>query len=232
MESSPVPNGRSANVTHHARIMLRPMGTPLPLGILALGIASFVLSGVELHVVPQSAQHDIALVLFAFVAPAQLLAGILGFWARDPVAGTGMGVLAGTWLITGLTLHSGHPGGRVPALGLLLCASAVALLVPTLASGRSKLVVTVTMFLAAARFAVTGSYHLGASHGVQHAGGILGLVLAGVALYAALSFELEGATGQTVLPTFRPHHADRVETGGLGDELAGVLHEAGVRRTL
>jgi uncharacterized protein len=37
----------------------------------------------------------VALILIAFVFPLQLVASILGFLARDVVAGTGMGVLAG-----------------------------------------------------------------------------------------------------------------------------------------
>jgi hypothetical protein len=37
-------------------------------------------------------------VVVAFVAPLQLIASLFGFLARDAIAGTGMGILAGTWL--------------------------------------------------------------------------------------------------------------------------------------
>jgi hypothetical protein len=44
-----------------------------------------------------------ALALLAFVFPLQLLASIFGYLCRDVVAGTGMGVLSGTWLTTAST---------------------------------------------------------------------------------------------------------------------------------
>ena len=43
--------------------------------------------------------------LFATV-PLQLLASVVGFLCRDPVAATGMGILSGTWAVTGLATLS------------------------------------------------------------------------------------------------------------------------------
>ncbi len=43
-----------------------------------------------------------ALAALLFAVPLQLVASVFGFLSRDPVAGTGMGVLSGTWAVTGV----------------------------------------------------------------------------------------------------------------------------------
>jgi uncharacterized protein len=68
------------------------------------------------------------------VFPLQLVASVFGFLARDVVAGTGMGILAGTWLAVGLILLTGEPGSTSDALGLFLLIAAVAMLVPASAA--------------------------------------------------------------------------------------------------
>jgi uncharacterized protein len=78
-----------------ARVVLRPLANPLPLGFLALGAANLLLSGVQLGWLETTDAVMVPVILLAFVAPLLLIASILGFLARDPVAGTGMGVLAG-----------------------------------------------------------------------------------------------------------------------------------------
>jgi uncharacterized protein len=57
--------------------------------------------------------------------PLQLLASILGFLARDVVAGTGMGLLAGTWLSVALVTLESAPGSTNDALGLFRLLAAV-----------------------------------------------------------------------------------------------------------
>src|SRR5687767_108068 len=80
--------------------------------------------------------------LIAFVFPLQLVASVLGFLARDVVAGTGMGILCGTWLSIGLVTLTGEPGATSDALGLFLLLAAVAMLVPASAAATGKLVAT------------------------------------------------------------------------------------------
>ncbi len=80
----------------YSRIVVRPLGSPLPLGFVGLSGGTFVLAGLQLGWVPTAQAHAVALVLLAFVFPAQALASVLGFLCRDAVAATGMGVLAGT----------------------------------------------------------------------------------------------------------------------------------------
>src|SRR5437763_7016937 len=120
------------------QVVLRPLANPLPLGFLALAVATLLLSGVQLQWLPASDAATVAVVLLLFVAPLQLLASILGFLARDPVAGTGMGLLAGTWAAVGLLTLRSPVGATSHALGLLLLLSGTAMLVPALGAVESK----------------------------------------------------------------------------------------------
>jgi uncharacterized protein len=213
------------------RIVLRPIGTPLPLGFLGLLVATVGLSAVQLQWIPASQGSAVALGVLAFTVPAQLLASVYGYLARDPVAGTGMAVLAGTWGAVGLVTLTSPPGAASPGLGVLLLAAATAMLVPA-AAATTKLAAAAVMLLASVRFAVTGMAHLTASPGWLTAAGVTGLVLAAVALYAAFGFELEDVRHRTVLPVGRRAAGADVMTGGAADQLAEVVHEAGVRKQL
>jgi uncharacterized protein len=90
------------SVPRAARIVLRPIGNPLPLGLLALAAATLLVSGLQLGWLQPTEGSDVALILIAFVFPLQLLVAVFGYLGRDVVAGTGMGILAGTWLSVGL----------------------------------------------------------------------------------------------------------------------------------
>lgn len=215
-----------------ARVVLRPLGTPLPLGFLALFTGSLLLSALELHWIPVTQAHQIAMATLAFVAPLQATACVFGFLTRDPVCASGMGVLAGTWATTGVVLLTTPPGGTNPGLGVLLAAAAGALLVPTLIAATSKVVAALVIGTAAARFAISGGYELTASPAWQYAAGIAGLVVAAFAGYGAAAFELESALGHTVLPVLRRHRGSRAVSGRLVDQIADIAHEAGVREQL
>jgi len=77
-----------------ARVVLRPLATPLPLGFLALVLATVAFSAVQLGWVPPTEGRIAGLTAVFATVPLQLLAAVIGFLARDPVAATGMGVLA------------------------------------------------------------------------------------------------------------------------------------------
>lgn len=215
-----------------ARVVVRPIASPLALGFLALAIGSFVLAGLELGVVSVDQSSVVALVLVALVAPLQFIAMIYGFLARDAVAATGMGILSATWATVGIIMLTQPPGAISSGKGLLLLASAVALLVPAATGFTTKAVAGLVMITAAARFALTGAYQLNGIDGVQTAAAILGFVLSGIALYAAFAFELEDSKRRTILPTLRNNMGRRAMQGDLSDELAQVRHEAGVREQL
>lgn len=213
------------------RIVLRPIATPLPLGFLALCAATTGVSAVQLGWVAMSQAKTIGLVLMVLVAPLQFLAAVYGFLARDPVAGTGMGILSGTWAAVGFSWHTSGAAAS-SGLGVILVVVAANMLIPTVTSVGGKAVAGAVMFLAATRFAVTGAYELGGNSAVKTAAGWLGIALAVLAWYAALALEMEDARHRPLLPTARLGAAKESMTGSLGDQIAAVHHEAGVRQQL
>jgi succinate-acetate transporter protein len=215
-----------------ARVTLRPLANPLPLGFLALAGGTFVLAGLQLGWVATSQSHAVALILLAFVLPLQLMAAVFGFLSRDVVAGTGMGILAGTWAATGLVTLQADPGSTSGALGLLLLLAAAALLVPASVAATGKLVVTALVLTTALRFATTGVYQLTGSSTWQDVCAIIGLVLCAIALYTAMAMALEDARGRTVLPLGRRGDGRLSLDGDPADQLTGIEHEAGVRKQL
>jgi succinate-acetate transporter protein len=207
-------------VDANTRIFLRPIGNPLPLGFLALAGGSLVVTGLQLGWLAEAEGHDVALILLAFVFPLQLLTSVFGYLARDVVAGTGMGLLAGIWLSIALVMLGAEPGATSDALGLFLLIAAVAMMVPATAAWTAKLVPAAVLTAAALRFATTGIYELTASASWQDVAGVVGLVPCAIGLYAALALALEDARGETVLPL------------GRRDPARGAMPEAGVRAQL
>src|SRR3954468_21310929 len=139
------------------RVALRPVASPLPLGFLALALATVPFAAVQLGWVLPTEGRVAGLAAVVATVPLQLLAAVLGFLARDVVAATGMGVLAGTWATVGLATVSSPPGATSQGLGVLLMTAGVSMLVPAMAAS-AKLVPAAVMALAAVRFAVTGGY--------------------------------------------------------------------------
>lgn len=181
----------------------RPAATPLPLGFLALFAASLLISAEQLRWVPVSQSHLLAIAVLVFSVPAQFLGCVMGFARNDPVAATGLGVLSGTWATSGVVLLTSPPGHVSAALGVLQLIAAVALLVPVSGAATTKAMASVVLFAAAVRFGIDGGYQLVGSPGWRYASGVAGIVVAALAAYGALAFELEGALGRAVLPVLR-----------------------------
>ncbi|WP_028048256.1 hypothetical protein [Cellulomonas sp. URHD0024] len=217
--------------TDRVRVVLRPVGSPLPLGFLGLFVATTGFSAVQLGWVPADQAAVIAAGVLVFTVPVQLLASAIGFLARDPVAGTGMGVLAGTWAAVGITTLRAQPATHSPGLGVLLVSAAAAMLVPAL-SASGKLVAAAVMALSAVRFACTGIVQLTGSADWTRVAGWTGVALAALALYAALAFELEDVHERSVLPVLRRGAGAAAMNGGVERQLDGIRHEAGVRLQL
>lgn len=92
------------------QVVVRPLGNPLPLGFLALMVATTGLAMLQLKVLAPDQGHVVAIGVLVLTVPLQLVACVLGFLARDPVAGTGMGILAGTWAAAGFAMLGSPPG--------------------------------------------------------------------------------------------------------------------------
>jgi succinate-acetate transporter protein len=214
------------------RVVLRPLGTPLPLGFIGLSGATTVLSAQQLGFIDAGESHFVGLVIVAFAVPLQLVASVFGFLSRDTVAGTGMGILVGSWLSIGLVTLVSPPGGTSEALGVLLLLAGAAMLIPASAAALGKVVVAGALVTTSVRFGLTGLYELTASPGVEVAAGVAGLLLAALALYAALAAELEDMARRPVLPLGRRGDGRAAMEGGIEDQARGLEREAGVREQL
>ena len=214
-----------------ARIFLRPIGTPLTVGLSGLAIASLVESGLSLRWLAPTQVHDVGLILIAVPFVLQLLACVFSYLARDGAAGAALGVLATTWLGLGLVHLVSRPASTSGALGLLLLGASGVLIMSGLAIGIAKPLPAAVFTLAALRFALSGIYQLGAASGWEHTGGIIGLVVTGLAAYAVLAFELEGQRHRPVLPTFRLGQGHQALAGTGVAQLDALANEAGVRET-
>lgn len=213
-------------------VSLRPIGSPLGLGLVGLATATFVLAGLQLGWVSADERTLVGALIIAFAVPLQLIASVLCFLSRDGVAGTGVGTLAGSWLSVGVVLILSRPGSVSGALGLVLLASGTVLILFAGLAALSKLVPALVLLLAGTRFALDGVYQLGAGAGWQDASAAVGVLLAAAALYTAWAIELEDAHGRTVAPLGRRGGGRRSLHGPLADQVEGVEHEPGVRKTL
>jgi len=185
------------------RVALRPIANPLPLGFLALAGGTLLVAALQLEWLAPTDGRSVALILIAFVAPLQLLTSVLSYLARDVVAGTGMGILSGTWLAIALVTLDSPPGATSDALGLFLLLAGVAMWVPASTAVASKLVPAAVLATAGLRFVVTGAYELSGSTFWERVAGVVGLTLCALGVYAALAMALEDARGHTVLPLGR-----------------------------
>lgn len=106
------------------RIVLRPVGSGLPLGFFAFGVGMALLGGLDLEIVPVGQSPQLGWMLITFVAPAELVAAVIAFASRDGAAGTGLGLFAAAWSGIGGQLVLGPPGGSSAVLGCTCSCSA------------------------------------------------------------------------------------------------------------
>lgn len=215
------------------RVVLRPIGSPLPLGFFAFGIGSALLSFQQFMIVPASDSRSLLILLAVFVFPLQLLSSIFAFLSREPLAATLLALLAFSWPANTLTTLLGGPGAESsPTVALFyFCISAVLLLlaVPALTA---KPVLGAVAALAVARYALLGATTLtGAPLLARFSGGV-GFAIFGLALYGGLALVCEDVAHRTVLPFPRFGEARRALETDLLDQAQTVAQEAGVRRQL
>lgn len=216
---------------HLTRIVLRPTGNPLPLGFMALAVATIGFSSLQLGIVDTAEESTIALAVLVLTVPLQFFVAIIGFGARDPIAGTGMGLVSGVWAMLAVTTLVSPPGSSSPAIGVLLLTAAVAMTVPALAA-RGKLVASAVMVGSALRFSSTGLAELTGVSGWQTLSGVLGIALALLALYAAFAFAFEEAEHPLQLPVGRRGSGRKPLRDDVEEQIEGVAREAGVRQQL
>jgi succinate-acetate transporter protein len=213
-------------------VFLRPLANPLSLGFLGTFFATMVLAGIELNWVPVGEFHKLAIGILVFTVPLQLISCVYGFLARDTVCATGMGVQAGMWAVVGLDHLFSKPTSTTSALGLMLVIGAFAAAMPAIGAVSSKMLAAAVMFTTAVRWSITAGYEFTSSSAWRTAGGAAGILLAVLALYASLAFEIEDQRRHTVLPTFRAGLGKKAIDAPMRMQVDQVAHEAGVRKQL
>lgn len=214
-----------------ARIFLRPIGSPLTIGMSGLAIASFVQSGFELGWVSRSQAVEVGLILLAVPFVLQLLASTFSYLARDGASGAATGLLATSWLAIGL-VHIVSGGARTSGgLGLMLLASGGILSLSAVAVASGKPLPGTVFLLVSLRFMLAGVYELSGVGSWQDAAGVVGLLVTAGAAYCVLAFELEEQERRPVLPTMRRARGQLPTGDPAAAPLDGVANEAGVRQT-
>jgi succinate-acetate transporter protein len=212
------------------RIVLRPIGVPLPLGLSALAMGSFVVDAQELGWLGSASTLEIGLFLLAVVAPLQVISSILGFLSRDPIAGAGMALAAAGWIAQGFARVVPAPDAHF--LGIAMLAVAGAMIVPCSSSWFGNRAVSLVLAGTALRFLLVALHSLTGAAGLEDAAGIVGLVVAALALYVAVASEFEAISSGPRLPIPRRGPAWESVEGGLDRQLRGLRHEAGVRKQI
>jgi succinate-acetate transporter protein len=215
-----------------ARVVVRPIGTVLPLGFLAFGTGILVTAAYGLGWIPPADGRDVFLLVLVFVTPIEAVTAVLAFLARDTAGGTTLGVFAGTWATLGAIGLGLEPGQTSTTLGVFLLADGVVILVLAVAAIAGNPAFTVLLTVACARFVLNGVFELTGSTTVEHVSGYVGLVLAAVAAYGALAFLLEDAQHEPVLPMLRHGAAKEALDADLIDSLRRLESEPGVRGRL
>jgi len=214
------------------RIVLRPIAGPLTIGFFGLAGATFTVAGLQLGWIPAAEGQQGALCVLAFTVPLQFVASVFGFLARDGVAATGMGLLSGIWAATALVLLVAPPGSTSNALGLFLVVAGIAMWAPASAAATSKLVPSLVLATAGLRFLLTGVYELSGSESWENIAGVVGLVLAALAIYAAYASEYEDVLKKPILPLGRRGRGQQAIKGTYAQQIAELSHDPGIRQQL
>jgi uncharacterized protein len=213
------------------RIMLRPIGSALPLGFFAFGIGMLLLGCSGIGWIPVTEQKDVGLLLMAFVFPLEGIATVVAFLARDTVAATTLGLFTTSWLSLGWADRSSPAGSTSVSLGIYLFGFATAALLLGLMSVRSKPFFTLILGLASARMVLSGAYEVGSGKHWYEISGGFGIALCVLALYGGVALGLEDVQQGEVLPLFRLGQA-REAFHGYGRQIEPLANEPGVRHQL
>jgi succinate-acetate transporter protein len=232
MSETPAERAAREELVSRTRITLRPIAGPLALGFFGLAAATFVMSGIQLGWVEPTEAKQVAICILAFTVPLQFTASLFGFLARDGVAATGMGLLSGIWAAVAIVTLTGKPGSTSDALGLFLLVAGAAMWAPASSAAAAKLVPALVLSTAGLRFIVTGLFELTSNEGLENAAGVIGLLLAAFAVYAAYAAEFEDVLERPVLPLGRRGKGERAVKGTYAQQIADVANEPGVRQQL
>jgi uncharacterized protein len=223
----------SSNGSHvdHTRIMLRPIGSALPLGFFAFAIGMLLLGCSAIGWIPVSEQKDVGMMLVSFVFPLELIATIVAFLARDTLGATTLGLFTTSWLALGWADRSSPPGSTSITLGIYLFGFATAAFLLALLSTRGKPFFSVLLAVAVTRMVLSGVYEIGGSHEWLKISGGFAIALAALAMYGGTALGLEDAFQRELLPLFRRGGAQEAFQG-YDAQVERLEAEPGVRQQL
>lgn len=135
-----------------ARIVVRPLGSALPLAFFAFPVGTVLLGTFEFRWTPPSEGPLFAAALLGCVAPLELRACVLGFLSRDTGSATAMGVLGSGWIVVALSFPLAGPSAMTNTLGTFLIMEALAVLCIGFVAVSGKPFLSTLLFLSAARF--------------------------------------------------------------------------------
>lgn len=213
-----------------ARIVLRRLASSLPLGFLAFGTGTILLTSLELQWVPPGQGAPLMVMVLAFVVPLEVTAGVFAFLSRDVGAATALSLLGAAWAATALTVLRLPPGGVSASLGIFLLTLATMMLLLSVTALQAKPLFGVLLAIGASRFALTGVYQLTSAKGIEDASGWIGLPLVAFCLYGGLALLIEDGSQRTILPLGRRGRASL--EGDIRHQIERTEYEAGVRRQL
>jgi succinate-acetate transporter protein len=213
------------------RIVLRPIGSGLPLGFFSFAIGMLLLGTQAIGWIPVGEQHQVGMLLMSFVFPLELLATVFAFLARDTLGATTLGLFTTSWLALGWSELAAPAGARSVTLAVYLFGFATAALLLSTLSTMGKPFFSMLLGLATTRMVLTGVYELGAGKRLDEIAGGFGLALAALAMYGGAALGLEDARQREVLPLFRRGAAESA-FHGYETQLERLEAEAGVRQQL
>lgn len=213
--------------------MLRPLGSPLPLGFFAFGVGSFLVALEAFGWIPRAEGRMVAFVALLFCAPLELGAALVAIATRDGAAAAILGIFGASWTIYGVSSLAFGPIAPPAATCSFNVVLAVVCLLIAAAALRSKPFFSTLLTAAAIRYGLVGSLALRPeSHALGQACGWVGVVLGLAAFYGGEALLIEDTQGRTVLPLFRRADARSAIEGDLHAQLQQIEQEAGVRQQL
>jgi uncharacterized protein len=179
-------------------------GNSAPLALAAFALTTFMLSMVNAGLVNAGVEPVVFGVALMFGGLTQLIAGVIQFRTGNTFGGVLFSTFGAFWLslfaIVQFFLKAVPPAQVGHALGLFLYAFGIFTVWMFAASFRTNAVVVVALAGLAVTFFVLGAGNYGASTGLVHAGGYLGLVVAALAAYLSAAEVCEATYKREVLP--------------------------------
>ncbi|MBO0767396.1 MAG: acetate uptake transporter [Solirubrobacterales bacterium] len=205
-----------ADATPAAPAGPQPIAEAGALGLVTFAVSTFLLSMVNANLVSSVDAAMVLPVAFFVGGIVQLIAGILLFRANNQFGGTVHSLYGGFWMSYVVLAHNvlapakgPAPAGAIPAtpaslqghaVGLYLIAWAIPTLLLTIVALKEPKSVTITLALLTVTFVILGIGEAGASTGLVHFGGWLGIVTAVGAFYVSFGLTLNHVWGKNLVP--------------------------------